>query len=216
MITYPIIETFTSLKGEGAWTGHPMFFIRFGGCPVRCNFCDTSSVVTEHLTIGELLGRAQLSQMSRIVITGGEPLCQPELFELILELNRRGFTLHLETSGQGSVHDSLDVIKHFDWICVSPKTNQVDLDLVHGADEVKFLVGSDGWEGLINFCSPYLRKGDQRHLVMPLARPVGFSSSLDRSPKELIPDNIKLAVQYCLDHPSFGLTLQIHKYLSIK
>ena len=117
-----IAETFTSIQGEGVWTGTPMFFIRFAGCNLSCPWCDTDHRSKETLGVGTLIQRARATDRQRVCITGGEPTFQPdELEELVEGLQADGFAVHVETNGTGHVPPSVD------WITVSPKVSPLPL-----------------------------------------------------------------------------------------
>ena len=75
--TYPVMERFPTLQGEGAWTGHPAWFIRLGGCDVGCAWCDVkeSWPVEAHpqVAVDILVKEAVESGLPMVVVTGGEP-----------------------------------------------------------------------------------------------------------------------------------------------
>jgi 7-carboxy-7-deazaguanine synthase len=98
-----VSEIFQSLQGEGKYAGHPSVFVRSSGCNLRCSWCDTPHTSWraegEHLSIAEIL--VQTSQWNKIehaVVTGGEPLLQPDLAELISALGDRGHVVTVETA----------------------------------------------------------------------------------------------------------------------
>lgn len=123
----PIIEIFgPTLQGEGPLIGTSTYFIRTGGCPLRCAWCDTMYAVdpeqvkenTQKLSTDEIIEQVKaLDGFVKIVtITGGEP-CMWDLTELVLGLQREGFEVAVETAGtlwQGWLEDC-------DIVVVSPK-----------------------------------------------------------------------------------------------
>lgn len=206
---YLVNETFYSLKGEGMYTGFPMFFIRLSGCNLKCHFCDTLHQTGEFRSIESLVEEAKGSGAERVVITGGEPLIH-NIWPLCSRLEQEDFTLHLETNG--TIVPPAVFKQH--WIACSPKSDIETLqrEAVTNANELKFLVGEPGWE-------EYIDKVVERFnpigtlYVMPVS--VGGHPGI-RGPEDLIEDNVELAIQYCLDHPRFALCLQAHKLLSIR
>jgi len=94
-------EMFTSIQGEGIYIGIPMFFIRLTGCNLRCEWCDTEYAFYEgeEMDIDSILKKVEESGMDWICITGGEPLLQNEVYELIDVLLRREYKVLLETNG---------------------------------------------------------------------------------------------------------------------
>ena len=76
-VTYPVMERFPTLQGEGAWTGHAAWFIRLGGCDVGCAWCDVkeswNAETHPPTAIDSIVANAE-KYSDTIVITGGEPL----------------------------------------------------------------------------------------------------------------------------------------------
>ncbi len=136
--TYPLMEAFTTLQGEGKFTGTPAYFIRLAGCDVGCSWCDVkeSWPADEYpnLTTDEIVKGALDSGLKTVVITGGEP-CMYDLSELTQTLKSEGINVHLETSG------AHPIIGAFDWITLSPKKFKPCLKSSFDvADELKVIV----------------------------------------------------------------------------
>lgn len=98
-----ISEVFQSLQGEGRYAGHPSVFVRTSGCNLRCSWCDTPhtswAAEGEHLDVAGILQRTQdWSQVEHAVITGGEPMLQPDLIDLVEALRDRGHVSTIETA----------------------------------------------------------------------------------------------------------------------
>ncbi|MDB5074970.1 MAG: 7-carboxy-7-deazaguanine synthase [Chloroflexi bacterium] len=212
-MTYTVKEIFYTLQGEGANTGRPAVFCRFAGCNLWtgreqdrsravCQFCDTDFIGTDGPGGGKFASAKELaaavaaawpatrSRHSRplVVCTGGEPLLQLDT-AAVDALHAEGFEIAVETNGTQLPPPGID------WICVSPKA---------GA-ELR------------------LRSGSELKLVFPqqLAMPERFEE-LDFTHFFLQPmdgpvreHNTELALQYCLEHPQWRLSLQTHKLLNI-
>ncbi len=118
-ITFPIIEIFYSLQGEGKLAGVPSTFIRLAGCNLRCPWCDTkyawSYSHTERLAVDKILNRVSQFSTNYIVITGGEPLIHRNLHILLKLLSAKDFHITVETNG------SLYRKFHCDLLSLSPK-----------------------------------------------------------------------------------------------
>ena len=96
-----ITEVFYSLQGESLSAGLPTTFIRLTGCPLRCGYCDTSYAFRggkSYSTI-QLMEKVDGYKTRHVCITGGEPLAQKGVHELIRRLCDKGYSVSLETSG---------------------------------------------------------------------------------------------------------------------
>lgn len=208
---YTVKEIFYTLQGEGANAGRAAVFCRFAGCNLWtgreadrasaiCDFCDTDFVGVgpdggKFATPAELAdavaSRWPESHEGKplVVCTGGEPLLQLDE-PAIYALHLRGFEVAVETNGTQEPPRGLD------WICVSPKARA-------------------NW---------ILKRGNELKLVFPQP---GFDpadlESLDFEQFFLQPmdgmnaaENTRAALEYCLAHPRWRLSLQTHKLLGIR
>jgi 7-carboxy-7-deazaguanine synthase (Cx14CxxC type) len=212
-MSYAVKEIFYTLQGEGANSGRPAVFCRFAGCNLWtgreqdrvkaiCQFCDTDFIGMDGpgggaFKTAEALARAVRAAWPAatagrvrplVVCTGGEPLLQLD-GAAVEALHREGFEVAVETNGTQVAPPGID------WICVSPKAG----------------------------AALRMRSGSELKLVFPqpLAMPEQFVD-LDFQHFFLQPmdgparaQNTQLAVQYCLEHPQWRLSLQTHKYLGI-
>ena len=99
-----VIEVFVSRQGEGLWTGTHSTFVRFGGCNLRCGFCDTRYASWEcekgeDLSPEEIAGLAILYGLPHVVLTGGEPMLDAQIVPLTKLLAERNFDVTVETNG---------------------------------------------------------------------------------------------------------------------
>ncbi|MCP5380884.1 MAG: 7-carboxy-7-deazaguanine synthase [Kordiimonadaceae bacterium] len=209
-MTYSVKEIFYTLQGEGAQSGRPAVFCRFSGCNLWsglerdrekavCNFCDTDFVGTDGENGGKFKNADALADKVAglwpradqgkpyVVCTGGEPLLQLDI-PLIKAFQSRGFEVAVETNG------TIKAPKELDWVCVSPKdmsqmvqTSGDELKLVYPQDKV------------------------QPQDVEKLKFTHYFLQPKDEAGK----DHTKKVVDYCLHHPKWKLSLQIHKIIGI-
>lgn len=98
-----VIEKFVSINGEGLKQGELALFIRFKGCNLRCSFCDTlysfeNPIYTEE-SISDILDFCKSKNIKNITLTGGEPLLQKDIYELMVELSKNNFNIEVETNG---------------------------------------------------------------------------------------------------------------------
>ncbi len=145
-------EIFFSIQGEGTRAGLPCTFVRLHGCGLRCTYCDTPYAL-DHRVGGEWKSFEEITKEierhpTRFVeFTGGEPLEQPEVHELMRELLDAGYTVAVETGGHIDV-SSCDprVIRIMDLKAPSSgmmKRNRMqNLEILTRNDEVKFVCGS--------------------------------------------------------------------------
>jgi 7-carboxy-7-deazaguanine synthase len=211
LVSYAVKEIFLTLQGEGAHAGRVAVFCRFAGCNLWsgrerdragaiCQFCDTDFVGTDGTLGGRYASADELADIIAaqwtgkdtnryVVLTGGEPMLQLD-GALVDALHARGFAIGVETNGTILPPEGLD------WICVSPKA---------GADLV-------------------LRQGHELKLVFPqqAAMPEAFAGlaferfSLQPMDGPELIENTARAVDYCLKHPQWRLSVQTHKTLGIR
>ncbi|HID21088.1 MAG TPA: 7-carboxy-7-deazaguanine synthase QueE [Planctomycetaceae bacterium] len=114
-----IAEIFRSIQGEGQYAGTPSTFVRTTGCNLRCWFCDTPYASWEpegrFLPWPSVLNEVERLGCEHVVLTGGEPMLQPDLVPLTRALGPRGFLVTIETAG------TVDRPVHADLISISPK-----------------------------------------------------------------------------------------------
>lgn len=212
-MTYSVKEIYYTLQGEGAQTGRPAVFLRFAGCNLWsgreehraeavCRFCDTEFVGTDGKGGGKFETAEALADAVRrawpdvadsdpyVVCTGGEPLLQLD-DSLLVALHAAGFEVGVESNG------TLAAPAGIDWLCISPKgsagvvqTTGQELKLVYPQSEPE--AQPENFVGL-----------DFDHFCL---------QPLDDSDVE---QNTRLAMEYCLAHPRWKLSLQTHKILGI-
>ena len=99
--TLRITEIFFSLQGEARTVGRPTTFVRLTGCPLRCQYCDTAYAFTGgvSVSIDDIRRQVAANPTRYVTVTGGEPLAQPGVLDLMQRLCDDGFDVSLETSG---------------------------------------------------------------------------------------------------------------------
>ena len=204
---YVVKEVFSTLQGEGANAGRAAVFCRFAGCNLWsgreddranavCRFCDTEFVGTDGPGGGRFEDAGALAAhidrvagASRFVVcTGGEPLLQLDP-PLIDALHAQSFVIAIETNGTLPVPDGID------WVCMSPKA-EASLVVTSG-DELKLIYRQEGGEP-----ERYEHLGFTHFFLQPMDGP-------DRDA------HTAAAIEYCLAHPRWRLSVQTHKYLGI-
>lgn len=142
-------EIFLSIQGEGLLTGFPTVFVRFTGCNLRCSYCDTtySYYSGEEMSAEQICRRISDYGFSRVCLTGGEPLLQEGLQELIDRLE--GCRVAIETNGSIPL-DRLRLPEGQTYV-MDVKTpssgeessiHRPNFELLREEDEVKFVIGN--------------------------------------------------------------------------
>jgi 7-carboxy-7-deazaguanine synthase len=140
-------EIFHSIQGESTRAGDRCVFVRLTGCDLRCSWCDTPYAFHEgrKMSIDDVLSAVEGYQCPLVEITGGEPLLQEGVYELMDRLLAAGHTVMLETGG----HRPIDrvpapVVKIVDIKCPgsgeSGKNHWGNLDRLAAHDEIKFVL----------------------------------------------------------------------------
>jgi 7-carboxy-7-deazaguanine synthase len=214
-MAYTVKECFYTLQGEGAHAGRPAVFLRFSGCNLWsgrevdratavCSFCDTDFIGVgpdgaRCATAADLAALVssrwptERATQARpfVVCTGGEPLLQLDA-AAIHALHDAGFQVAVETNGTQPAPPGID------HLCVSPKAN----------------------------ASLVITTGDELKLVYPQREPdaqperfvhLNFRRfSLQPMDGPRAAENTQAALDYCLAHPQWQLSLQTHKLLGIR
>jgi 7-carboxy-7-deazaguanine synthase len=143
-----VTEIFFSIQGESTLAGEPCVFVRFTGCDLRCQYCDTEYAFHggRAMTREEILQEIGRYKARFVCLTGGEPTLQKELPELARELLERGYRVSLETHGQrpldaipSAVHKIVDLKTPGSG---EPHTDFTELSKLHAGDELKVVVSS--------------------------------------------------------------------------
>ncbi len=114
-----IAEIFYSLQGEGGLLGVPSVFVRTSGCNLRCSWCDTPYTSWQpegdEMPVDEILAKVLAYPARHAVLTGGEPMIQPQLVPLSHALREAGWHITIETAG------TVDAAVACDLMSISPK-----------------------------------------------------------------------------------------------
>lgn len=211
-MAYTVKEIFYTLQGEGANAGRAAVFCRFAGCNLWtgrerdradaiCTFCDTDFIgigpdggrfaTADALAdaVGAVWSPVDDGGERFVVCTGGEPLLQLDA-TAVAALHARGFRVAVETNG------TQPAVSNLDWICVSPKGGS-HLEITSG-DEIKLV------------------------FPQPNAQPERFANMefkhffLQPMDGPALADNTERAIEYCLAHPRWRLSVQTHKVAGIR
>lgn len=200
-MTFSVKDIFYTLQGEGHHSGRPAVFVRFAGCngwsgrekdrengPLPCSrWCDTDFVGGEKLSEDELVNRiaSLMHGCGFVVFTGGEPALQLTS-ELILRLSKSGIASAVETNGTVPLPEGVY------WRTVSPKTPK---PVVTSGNELKLIYPSFNPATFINLDFRYF-------YLQPLD-----SANIEQNTAE--------AIEYCMAHPQWRLSTQMHKTVGL-
>lgn len=212
-MSYKIKELFYSLQGEGAQAGRPAVFCRFTGCNLWsgreedrhkaiCKFCDTDFVGMDGSHGGKYEAADLASKVlslwpdpSRgkplVICTGGEPLLQLDE-PLIKAFHENNIEVAVETNGTILPPEGID------WLCVSPKA-AAPLVITSG-DELKLVYPQTEPQAQPE---KFEKMDFSRFFLQPMDGPN-------------VTENTQKTLAYCLDHPLWSMSLQVHKILGIE
>jgi 7-carboxy-7-deazaguanine synthase len=147
MTTLTVNEIFHSIQGESTHAGRPCLFIRLAWCNLRCVWCDTAYAFEEgeSMTVDEILAEVRAVGCRLVEITGGEPLAQAGVHELMTRLCDEGCEVLLETGGSLDI-SAVDprVRRIVDLKCpgsgMEKKNLLSNIDVLGSGDEVKFVI----------------------------------------------------------------------------
>lgn len=195
-ISYPIVEVFESIQGEGTLFGLGATFIRLAGCNLRCPWCDTAYSFevesAECYTVDSLL-QTWPFQQPIVVITGGEPTLH-NLGPLVQALKDKGKFVAIETNGTNSIPEEWGL----DWITVSPKPGS-HYKINCRANELKYVV-----DEVFSVAVIAKDKVPARHIYLQV-----------ESGK---PESAARAFKMVVDNPQLQLRvgIQLHKVLNVE
>jgi 7-carboxy-7-deazaguanine synthase len=192
------MEDFYTIQGEGSHQGRAAYFIRLGGCEVRCVWCDVKDSwnVNDHpkVSVDTIAAKAKASGTEICVVTGGEPTMH-NLEALTNALKVSGLKTHLETSG------AYPLTGTWDWICFSPKKfKPPHPSVAQQANELKVVV---------------FHKSDFAW-AEEFAQQVQPECKLYLQPEWSKEDEIlPQLIDYVKRNPRWQISLQVHKYMNI-
>ena len=201
-----INEIFHSIQGESSHMGRPCVFVRLTYCNIRCSYCDTEYAFYEgkEMSIDEILETVRRYECKLVEVTGGEPLFQENVHELMKRLCNEGFEVLLETGGSLDISCVDARVKRIvDFKCPSSKMMKKNLwenvNNLKAGDEVKFVISNrEDYD--------WAKEIIQKHQIekrCPILMSVVFG--------ELEP--IQLAEWILEDKLNVRYQLQMHKYI---
>lgn len=197
-LSFPVMEHFYTLQGEGNYSGKAAYFVRIGGCDVGCVWCDVkdSWKAEDHpgMSVDEIVAQTLEHPGELVVITGGEPAMY-DLTNLVNSLHAHEKYVAIETSGAYPLTGAVD------WYTFSPKKFKAPVEEAYAkANELKVVIfhPSDfAWA--------------QEHAAKVSKDCLLYLQPEWSKQERLLPTIIEFVKQ----NPQWRISLQTHKYLNI-
>jgi len=205
-LSLSINEIFYSIQGEAKNSGKPTVFVRTAGCPFRCTYCDTEYAFSEgkKMEIRNIISESKSYNTNYVTVTGGEPLAQKNIINLLNTLCEYSFKTSLETSGLmdiSSVPNDVEIVMDVK----TPSSGEAEknlknnLSLIKKKDVLKFVIGDKEdylWSKNI------LAENDLLKFNNIFFSPVHNDLSLSEIADWILKDRLDITLQ-----------LQLHKYI---
>jgi 7-carboxy-7-deazaguanine synthase len=147
--TLNITEIFYSLQGEAKEVGIPTVFVRLTGCPLRCNYCDTTYAFKGNnpLSIESIMEQIAKYNTRYVCVTGGEPMAQSNCLILLDTLIESGYKVSMETSGSidiSPVNKKVSVVMDLKTPSSTEQSQNryENIALLERKDQLKFVIAS--------------------------------------------------------------------------
>ena len=190
-----INEIFYSIQGEGFFTGTPAVFVRFAGCNLACDFCDTNHQSYKEYTEDETIAEIKKYTVDHVVLTGGEPTLQITK-SFIDKLHEAGKFIQVETNG--TIPLGHDIEFDINWITCSPKHKPVSIGRINELKVVYQGQDMSQYDGLkaLPYCF-YLQPCDTKD-------------------EQKNRENLQATIDYIMQHPKWRLSLQTQKIINVR
>lgn len=203
-----INEIFYSIQGEGYHAGIPAVFVRFAGCNLRCDFCDTNHQPYKEYSEDDIVRQIASYNANFVVFTGGEPTLQ--LTESLVDkvhAIRDDMFVAVESNG------THDCVGNVNWLTISPK----DLYLGEKAkvrhwfcNEIKVV-----WDGVVdinNYINKYIYAKIEDYYIKPLL----YIQPCDTGDIDKNKEIINKCVEFVKQNPKWKLSIQLQKILNVR
>lgn len=197
--SWPLMEHFHTIQGEGFYAGRSAYFVRLGGCDVGCVWCDVKESwdAEKHpeTHLQEIMSPIISSNCDFVVITGGEPAMY-SIKSMVDAIKEKGIETAIETSG------CYELDAEIDWYCFSPKKFKAPHpEAYEKADELKVVIFNKSDFKWAEEHAEQLRNDNCKLYLQP-----EWSKE-----DEMLP----LIIDYVKKNPKWRISLQSHKYMNI-
>ena len=201
-----INEIFYSIQGEAKNTGKPTIFIRTAGCPFRCSYCDTEYAFSEgkKTSIDNIISKIKIYNTKYITVTGGEPLAQKNIVNLLNALIEKSYKVSIETSGLIDINiipNSVEIVMDIKTPSSNEDSKNIynNLSILKATDVIKFVIGNKlDYEWSKDVIVKNNLSNTDNIYFSPVHESLGLSDIADW----ILKDNLNVTLQ-----------LQLHKYI---
>ena len=192
-------EIFYSIQGESLSSGLPTIFIRLTGCPLRCQYCDTSYAFTEgkKKSFEKIIEEIKKYKCMNVTITGGEPLSQKNTKDFINLLISDSYNVSVETSNAVSIkniNDAAIIVLDIK----TPDSNESDKNLIENykflkkCDQIKFVICS---KSDYQWAKDYINKYELNEICNIIMSPSFGEMDIQMLAEFMLKDNLPVRLQ---------------------
>ena len=192
-------EIFYSIQGESLSSGLPTIFIRLTGCPLRCQYCDTSYAFTEgkKKSFEKIIEKIKKYKCMNVTITGGEPLSQKNTKDFINLLISDSYNVSVETSNAVSIkniNDATTIVLDIK----TPDSNESDKNLIENykflkkCDQIKFVICS---KSDYQWAKDYINKYELNEICNIIMSPSFGEMDIQMLAEFMLKDNLPVRLQ---------------------
>ena len=192
-------EIFYSIQGESLSSGLPTIFIRLTGCPLRCQYCDTSYAFTEgkKKSFEKIIEEIKKYKCMNVTITGGEPLSQKNTKDFINLLISDSYNVSVETSNAVSIkniNDAAIIVLDIK----TPDSNESDKNLIENykllkkCDQIKFVICS---KSDYQWAKDYINKYELNEICNIIMSPSFGEMDIQILAEFMLKDNLPVRLQ---------------------
>ena len=192
-------EIFYSIQGESLSSGLPTIFIRLTGCPLRCQYCDTSYAFTEgkKKSFEKIIEEIKKYKCMNVTITGGEPLSQKNTKDFINLLISDSYNVSVETSNAVSIkniNDATTIVLDIK----TPDSNESDKNLIENykflkkCDQIKFVICS---KSDYQWAKDYINKYELNEICNIIMSPSFGEMDIQMLAEFMLKDNLPVRLQ---------------------
>ncbi len=212
-----IKEIFTSIQGEGLYTGEKQIFVRFSKCNLNCKYCDTDFSSEKKYSVEDLYKNLKSNPCEVISFTGGEPLIEVDFLNEFLKKykNKLNKKIYLETNG--TLYGNLEeIIEYVDIVSMDIKLKSATGEENKFKDNEAFLKIANQKETFIKVVfDKNITKNEITSVIRLAKLNNNFIILQPKMPMDNDVDIIKIFDEFYGKYKNIRLIPQVHKFLNI-